>query len=125
MSWEVLADVAAAVCFLLAGFLTLAAGVGAVRFSGLLARIHAATKPQVLGFLLALIGLALRLRELRWVAFLALVGLFQLLTVPVAYHLVARAGYRTGKVDPEELVIDELVADMAATEGDGGRDENQ
>ncbi|HEU4319888.1 MAG TPA: monovalent cation/H(+) antiporter subunit G [Acidimicrobiia bacterium] len=112
MSWEQLADLAAATCFLLAGFLTLAAGVGVLRFPGLLGRIHAAAKPQGLGILLALLGLALRLRDVRYVSILVLVGLFQLLTVPVSFHLVARAGYRTGKVDPAGLVVDELTADL-------------
>ncbi|MEK8226242.1 monovalent cation/H+ antiporter complex subunit F [Oerskovia sp. M15] len=40
-------------------------GVGVVRFPDLLARMHAATKPQVLGLILVLIALALRLRSWR------------------------------------------------------------
>lgn len=118
MGWEHLADIAAAISFLLGGFLTFAAGVGVVRFPGLLGRIHAAAKPQGLGVLLALLGLALRLREVRFVSILALVGLFQLLTVPVSYHLVAREGYRTGKVNPAGLVVDELTADLENSAGD-------
>lgn len=113
MSWEQLSDIVAGVCFLLAGFLTVAAGIGMKRFPGLLGSIHAAAKPQGLGVLLALLGLALRLREVRYVAVLALVGLFQLLTTPVSFHMVARGGYRTGKVDPDHLVVDELIHDLA------------
>ena len=121
MTWAQIADIAAAVCFLLGAFLTLAAGVGVLRFPGLLGRIHAAAKPQGLGVLLAMLGLALRLRDVRVWSVLALVGMFQLLTVPVSFHLVARAGYRTGKVDPDTLVVDELTVDLEALAGGGDR----
>ena len=107
-------DVLAA-AFLLAGSgLALAAGVGLLRFPDLLARSHAATKPQVLGVLLMLVGLGLWLRSgpVTWV--LVLVGLFQMVTAPVAAHLVTRAGYRTGKVAPGSLVVDELTEDLRA-----------
>ncbi len=107
-------DVLAAV-FLLAGSgLALAAGVGLLRFRDLLARSHAATKPQVLGVLLMLVGLGLWMRSgpVTWV--LVLVGLFQMVTAPVAAHLVTRAGYRTGKVAPGSLVVDELTEDLRA-----------
>ncbi len=107
-------DVLAA-AFLVAGSgLALAAGVGLLRFRDLLARSHAATKPQVLGVLLMLVGLGLWLRSgpVTWV--LVLVGLFQMVTAPVAAHLVTRAGYRTGKVAPGSLVVDELTEDLRA-----------
>ena len=107
-------DVLAA-AFLVAGSgLALAAGVGLLRFRDLLARSHAATKPQVLGVLLMLVGLGLWLRSgpVTWV--LVLVGLFQMVTAPVAAHLVTRAGYRTGKVAPGALVVDELTEDLRA-----------
>jgi multicomponent Na+:H+ antiporter subunit G len=47
-------------------------------------------------------------------ATLALIAIFQLLTAPVSAHIVARAGYRTGKIQPEMLVHDELTADLEA-----------
>ena len=112
MNWDLVAEVVALGAFVIGGFLTLAAGVGVYRFPGLLERIHAAAKPQVLGVLLALFGLGLRLRDFRAVSVLFLIGLFQLLTVPVSFHLVARAGYRTGKVDPGGLAVDELTDDL-------------
>ncbi len=116
MNWDVVFDVAAAVCLLLGSFLTLAAGIGVLRFPNLLARMHAGAKPQVLGVLLALTGLALRLSIGSVMATLALVALFQMLTAPVSAHMVARAGYRTGKVQPDELVVDELTDDLAASD---------
>jgi len=112
MTWDSVADVVSAVCLLGGAFLAFAAGVGALRFPDLLARMHAATKPQVLGLVLVLIGLALRLRDRGPVWALALVALFQMLTAPVAAHLVGRAGYRTGKVRADLLVTDELTRDL-------------
>jgi len=112
MTWDNVLDVLAAVCLLGGAFLSFAAGVGVLRFPDLLARMHAATKPQVLGLILMLLGLELRLRT--WDAFLVvvLVTLFQMLTAPVSAHMVGRAGYRTGKVRTDLLVLDELTSDL-------------
>ena len=110
--WTTVADIASAVCLLGGAFLAFAAGVGVLRFPDLLARMHAGTKPQVLGLILVLIGLALRLRSGGAVWALVLVAVFQMLTAPVAAHMVGRAGYRTGKVRSELLVVDELTSDQ-------------
>jgi multicomponent Na+:H+ antiporter subunit G len=114
--WDAVVDVVAAVLLLLGAFLAFAAGVGVVRFPDLLGRMHAATKPQVLGLILLLLGLSLRLQSWGAVATLALVVAFQLLTSPVAAHMVGRAGYRTGKIRTDELVVDELTRDQAAAD---------
>ena len=106
--WDVVADVVASICLIGGALLALAAGVGVLRFPDLLSRMHAGTKPQVLGLILVLIGLSLRLRSGAAVWALILVALFQMLTAPVAAHLVGRAGYRTGKVRRDLLVVDEL-----------------
>lgn len=106
-------DVVAAACLLAGSALAFIAGLGILRFPDLLARMHVATKPQVLGLLLMLLGVALRLRDAPVVWMLVLVALFQLLTSPVAAHMVARAGYRTGKVRQDLLVVDELTQDLA------------
>lgn len=111
-SWVTLvADLLAAVCMLLGAFLALAAGVGVLRFGNLLARMHAVTKPQVLGLILLLVAVALRVRSWSAVAMLALVVVFQLATSPVAAHMVGRAGFRTGKVAPSDLDVDDLSRD--------------
>jgi multicomponent Na+:H+ antiporter subunit G len=107
-------DVLAAVLLVAGSVLAFAAGLGLVRFPDLLARTHAATKPQVLGLVLVLLGLALRLRSGPILWMLVLVVLFQMLTAPVAAHLITRAGYRTGKVRPGTLVVDELTEDLEA-----------
>ncbi len=111
-SWDTLADVVSVVALLGGSFLVLAAGVGALRFPDLLARMHAGTKPQVLGLVLVLVGLGLRLRSGGAVWALVLVAVFGLLTAPVAAHMVGRAGYRTGKVRNDLLVADELTRDL-------------
>jgi len=113
----VVLDVLAGALMLGGAVLALGAGVGLVRFPDLLSRMHTAAKPQVLGLLLMLLALALRLRAGSVVWMLVLVALLQLMTAPVAAHMVARAGYRTGKVDSERLVVDELTRDLAMAAG--------
>jgi multicomponent Na+:H+ antiporter subunit G len=115
----VVLDVVAGVLLLAGAALALGAGVGLVRFPDLLARMHTAAKPQVLGLLLMLTALALRVRGGSVVGMLLLVAAVQLVTAPVAAHMVARAGYRTGKVDSERLVVDELTRDLAMAAGIG------
>jgi multicomponent Na+:H+ antiporter subunit G len=97
--------------FLVAGALmSLAAAVGLLRFPDLLSRMHAATKPQVLGLFLLLAAIGLQMRTW-WVWPVLLVAwIFQLLTVPVSAHMVGRAGYRTKHMHRELLSSDELEA---------------
>jgi multicomponent Na+:H+ antiporter subunit G len=120
MSWDLVADVVSAVCMLGGALLALAAGIGVLRFPDLLSRMHAGTKPQVLGLILVLIGLSLRLRSGAAVWALVLVALLQMLTAPVAAHLVGRAGYRTGKVRRDLLVVDELTQAQDRVDGREG-----
>jgi multicomponent Na+:H+ antiporter subunit G len=102
------ADAVAAVCLALGALLTLIAAVGILRFPDVLTRMHSATKPQVLGLLLILVGLGFRLRDPGSIGLLALVALFQLVTTPVASHMVGRASFRAGQVRHDLLVVDEL-----------------
>ncbi len=108
MSWAAVADVAAAACLLVGALLSLIAAIGILRFPDVLTRMHSATKPQVLGLLLVLLGLGLRLRDPGSVGMLALVALFQLATTPIASHMVGRASFRAGQVRHDLLVVDEL-----------------
>lgn len=116
MTADLVRDVVASVLLLGGALLALGAGVGIVRFPDLLSRMHSATKPQVLGLVLVLLGLAVRLGGVPVVWMLLLVVMFQLMTSPVAAHMVARAGYRTGKVQPEYLEVDELTRDLEIAE---------
>ncbi|MDO5080260.1 monovalent cation/H(+) antiporter subunit G [Buchananella hordeovulneris] len=92
--------------------LVLVAALGLVRLNDLLSRMHAATKAQVSGLLLLCIGLALTMRSsgLHWM--LLLVVLLTVLTAPVSAHMVARAGYRTGRIPRQDLSVDELTHDL-------------
>ncbi|MGC5050741.1 monovalent cation/H(+) antiporter subunit G [Micromonospora sp. DT48] len=102
------ADWLGAVSLLTGALLSLAAAVGVLRFPDTLSRMHAATKPQVLGALLLLLGVALRLRSPVDLGMVALVGVFQLATAPVAAQMIGRAAYRAGQVDRRLLDADEL-----------------
>ncbi|MCW2771291.1 MAG: Na+/H+ antiporter subunit [Aeromicrobium sp.] len=108
MTWSETADVIAAVCFVLGALLGLIAAIGVLRLPDLLSRMHAATKPQVLGTLLVLIGLGLRLRDPGTIGILVLIALAQMLTTPVANHMVGRASFRAGQVRGDHLVVNDL-----------------
>jgi len=62
----------------------------------------------VLGLLLVLLGVGLRLREPAVIGVLLLVALSQLVTSPIATHMVGRASFRAGQVRRDLLVVDEL-----------------
>lgn len=87
--------------------LALVAAIGLIRFPDVLARMHAATKPQTFGLLLILTGLALRVNNVGDLTIIAVVALFQLVTAPVSAHMVGRAAFRTGQVDRSRLTVDE------------------
>lgn len=108
MSWVQLADALAAVCLSIGALLTLVAAIGMLTLPDLLSRMHAATKPQVFGLLLICLGLALRLRDPAASGLLLLVAGAQMLTSPVASHMVGRAAFRTGQVRTDLLVVDDL-----------------
>ncbi len=106
-------DWIAILCILAGAVLSFVAGVGLIRFPDLLSRMHAAAKPQVLGLLLVLVGIALRILPqedtgIFSIGTLLLVGVFQIVTVPVAGHIAARVGYRTGRIRRDLVVTDEL-----------------
>jgi multicomponent Na+:H+ antiporter subunit G len=103
-------DTVSAVFMVVGALMSLAAAVGLLRFPDLLSRMHAATKPQVLGLFLLLAAIGLQMRTV-WVWPVLLVAwIFQLLTVPVSAHMVGRAGYRTKHLHRELLSSDELEA---------------
>jgi len=101
-------DVISALCIIGAALMSLAAGIGALRFPDLLSRMHAASKPQLFG--LVLVMFAVGLQTLHWgpISTMILIVLFQLFTVPVAAHMIGRAGYRTKHLRRSMLYRDEL-----------------
>ncbi len=110
-------DAVTAVLLIVGALMSLGAAIGLLRFPDLMSRMHAATKPQVLGLFLVLAAIGLQMREW-WVwPILAVAWIFQLLTVPVSAHMVGRAGYRTKHLHPELLSIDELEAVVVRAAG--------
>lgn len=97
-----------------AAVLTVSAGVGLVRFGDALARLHAATKPQVLGLLLVLAAIGVGNGRWDLVPALIPVALLQLVTIPVSAHMIARAAYRTGNYRDDLLTEDELAPAVEA-----------
>lgn len=108
MSIDGVADAVSGICLALGALLALIAAIGVLRFPDVLTRMHSATKPQVLGLLLVLLGLGLRLRDPGSIGILLLVALAQLVTTPIGSHMVGRASFRAGQVRHDLLVIDEL-----------------
>lgn len=106
-------DVLAAVFVLFGALLSLVAGVGVLRFPDALSRLHAGTKPQVLGLVFIVLAVALSARTWTVLLLLIPVVLFQLLTQPVAAHMIGRAGYRTKNLRTDLLLVDELADDVA------------
>ena len=110
---EALRDAVAVVLVLAGAFLCLTAGLGLVRFPDVLTRMHAGTKPQVLGVLLVMIGGAIRLQGWSATWMLLLVAAFQLLTAPVSAHMISRVAYRRRHVRRDLLLVDELRTEEA------------
>ncbi len=123
---DLVLDILTGVCLVLGAFLSLAAGAGLLRFPDAIARMHATTKPQILG--LIFIVAAIALQDRRWTTLLVLLTilLFQMMTAPISAHMVGRAGYRTGVVAPGSLLVDELkeaIDSAQAQSGDEGDDD--
>ena len=108
MNADAILDTLTGVCLILGAFLSFAAGVGLIRFPDAIARMHATTKPQILGVIFILIAIALQDRRWPTVLMLLAILVFQMLTAPISAHMVGRAGYRTGVVAPGSLLVDEL-----------------
>ena len=121
MSAAELLDAGSVLFLLLAALLSLAAGVGIVRFQDPLSRMHAATKPQILGLVCALVALGLQAENGGTVAMLVPILVFQMLTAPISAHMVGRAGYRTRHVRRELLLRDELADAIEEAQADAAR----
>ncbi|MGF2949423.1 monovalent cation/H(+) antiporter subunit G [Microbacterium alcoholitolerans] len=99
------------VLVLLGAILCLSAAVGLLHFRDVPSRLHAATKPQVLGLLL--IGLAIAVSQrtvggiLLGVVIVIPVILLQFATAPLSAHMVGRQAYRNGTIQAHSLVADE------------------
>ena len=115
---DVVLDVLAAVLLLSGVALTLVAGIGLVRLPDVLTRMHAQTKPAVLGVLLVLAGTALDARSTGLAGTLLLVAAFQVVTAPVGAHMIGRAAHGARHADLDGLVRDDLTQDGPAADPD-------
>ncbi|MDF5756025.1 monovalent cation/H(+) antiporter subunit G [Spongiactinospora sp. TRM90649] len=106
-------DVLAALFLLIGAIFSLTAGIGLLRFPDLLSRLHTGAKPQVIGLIATLVAIGLSTRTPSDIGILVLVAIFQLMTAPVAAHIVGRAGYRSGRIREDLLVVDELSRDLS------------
>lgn len=112
MSGDEIYELIGAALLAFGAFFCLGGALGLVRFPDVLARMHAATKPQVFGLLLVLTGVGVSVHDARVWLFLGLVMVMQILTMPVAGHLIGRVAYRSGEWEPEDLTADELSDDL-------------
>ncbi|PNW08952.1 multisubunit sodium/proton antiporter MrpG subunit [Microbacterium sp. AG157] len=108
MTFDGVLDTVALVLVLLGAILCLTATMGLLRWRDVPTRLHAATKPQVLGVLLIVSAVALSSRTWEVLAFGIPIVLIQFATAPLAAHMVGRAAYRNRTTDEEGLYIDEL-----------------
>lgn len=105
---DVVVDVVSCVLLIGGGVLSVAASVGLVRFPDLLSKLHAGSKPQILGLLLVLIGIGIQAPRFGVISTLVLIICFQMATTPVGTHMVGRAGYRTKQLRRSMLYRDQL-----------------
>ncbi|MDQ4214720.1 monovalent cation/H(+) antiporter subunit G [Microbacterium sp. ASV81] len=121
---DAVVDTAVWVLVLIGALLCLTAAIGLLRFRDVPTRLHAATKPQVLGLLLICVAIALSQRSVVGIVLGVLlvvpVVLMQFATVPLAAHMVGRQAYRNGTIDERSLVVDELAESKETPPASGG-----
>jgi len=92
-------DVVASVALVAGALMSLLAGIAVLRFPDTMSRIHAATKPQVLGIVLLMLGVGLRLGSPAVIGMLVLIVVLQFVTAPVSAHLAVRVAFRNAEDD--------------------------
>ena len=111
------------VLVLLGAILCLSAAVGLLHFRDVPNRLHAATKPQVLGLVLICLAIAVAQGTvggmLLGLVIVAPVVLLQFATAPLSAHMVGRQAYRNGKIQAHTLVVDEYAESKQTHPGAG------
>lgn len=105
---ETIREIVTLLLVLIAALMCAAAGLGLLRFPDVLARLHAATKPQILGLMAVCADIAINSLSLGTLTMGVAIVFFQALTAPISAHMVARASYRAGNYRPDVLITDEL-----------------
>ncbi|MBN8204746.1 monovalent cation/H(+) antiporter subunit G [Microbacterium esteraromaticum] len=108
---EAVADTIVLVLVLIGAILCLSAAVGLLHFRDVPSRLHAATKPQVLGLLLICLAIAVSQRTVGGILLGLVIStpviLLQFVTAPLSAHMVGRQAYRNGTIQSRDLVVDE------------------
>ncbi|WP_179409512.1 monovalent cation/H(+) antiporter subunit G [Microbacterium esteraromaticum] len=108
---EAVADTIVLVLVLIGAILCLSAAVGLLHFRDVPSRLHAATKPQVLGLLLICLAIAVSQRTVGAILLGLVIStpviLLQFVTAPLSAHMVGRQAYRNGTIQSRDLVVDE------------------
>jgi multicomponent Na+:H+ antiporter subunit G len=105
---SVVVDVVSASLMLSGAVIAVIAAIGLHRLPDVYARMHVATKPATLGITLCLTGAALQSDSTSTATKLVLAIVFQLVTTPVAGHLLGRAAHAARAPVSEYTFIDEL-----------------
>jgi len=113
---ETVRDAITVVLVLVAALMCAAAGVGLFRFPDVLSRLHAATKPQILGLMAICLDIALNSLSVASIALITAIIIFQGLTAPISAHMVGRAAYRSDHVRRDLLLRDELAENVDRAE---------
>ena len=108
MTWDGIRDIITIVLTMVAALMCCAAGIGLFRFPDVLSRLHAATKPQILGLMCACAAVAVNNPRMGTIALMTAIIIFQGLTAPITAHMVARAAYRSNHLRRDLLIRDEL-----------------
>lgn len=116
MTWEAVREIITMGLVLLSSLMCFAAGVGLIRFPDVLSRLHAATKPQILGLMSIGAAIAVNNPRIGIFALLTAIIIFQGLTAPITAHMVARAAYRSDHLRRDLLIRDELSVSVEQVE---------
>ena len=120
---QTVADAIVLVLVLIGAILCLSAAVGLLHFRDVPSRLHAATKPQVLGLVLICLAIAVAQRTvggmLLGLLIVIPVILLQFATAPLSAHMVGRQAYRNGTTDERSLIVDELADSKQTPPGAG------
>lgn len=105
-------DLIGSLFILLGALLCFGAAVSLIRFPDVLGKMHAITKPQVLGLICVSLGIGISLRTWWSIGLCILIIWMQLMTAPVSANLVARSASRSGLVEEKDLKVNHLAEDL-------------
>jgi multicomponent Na+:H+ antiporter subunit G len=108
----------AAVLLLLGSLLMLLSAVGLLRMPDMYNRLSAASKATSLGAIFLLGGFAVVQPDISVIGRVLATVFFVLVTVPVAAHAIARAGYRAGVPLWRRSTVDEWEGTLGADHDD-------